>query len=59
MNKKQQINSLLKKIDKGLLESKKWKAKEIAKSILTAIWAVTVFPLILIGFFITDTHKKQ
>lgn len=52
--KEQQVTSILNKIDKGIWEAKKWRAKEITKSILTAIWTVTVFPLILLYMFVTE-----
>jgi len=42
------------KIDKGIWESKKWKAKEMTKDILTFIWTVTIFPFILLWMFITE-----
>ncbi len=44
------------KINKGILESKKWKAMQITKSLLTSIWSVTVFPLILFYLFITEKN---
>jgi len=52
--KKEQVDAMFAKINKGSLEMKKWKAKEITKGILTAIWTVTIFPLILLWMFITE-----
>ena len=52
--KNEEVKAMFKKIDKGIWETKKWKAKEITKGILTAIWTVTIFPLILLLMFITE-----
>ncbi len=52
--KNEEVKAMFKKIDKGIWESRKWKAKEITKSILIAIWTVTIFPLLLLWMFITD-----
>lgn len=52
--KNKEVKSMFEKIDKGIWEAKKWKAKEITKGILTAIWTVTIFPLILLWMFITE-----
>jgi len=49
----QEVKELFTKIEKGIYESKKWKAKEITKQILIGIWTVTIFPLILFWMFIT------
>ena len=52
--KNEEVKAMFKKIDKGILESKKWRAKEITKGILTVIWTVTIFPLMLLWMFIKD-----
>jgi hypothetical protein len=52
--KNEEVKSMFEKIDKGIWEAKKWKTKEITKGILTAIWTVTIFPLILLWMFITE-----
>ncbi len=52
--KNEEVKEMFAKIDKGIWEAKKWRAKEITKSFLTAIWTVTVFPLILLWMFITE-----
>ena len=52
--KNEEVKSMFEKIDKGIWEAKKWKAKEITKGVLTAIWSVTIFPLILLWMFITE-----
>ncbi len=52
--KDNEVKEIFKKIDKGIWESKKWRAKEITRGILTAIWSVTIFPLLLIWMFVTD-----
>jgi hypothetical protein len=52
--KNEEVKAMFKKIDKSIWEAKKWKAKEITKWILTAIWTVTIFPLILLWMFITE-----
>lgn len=52
--KEKAVKEMFKKIDKGIWESRKWKAKEITKSILTGIWTITIFPLLLLWMFITD-----
>jgi len=52
--KNEEVKAMFKKIDKGIWEGKKWRAKEITKGILTAIWTVTIFPLILLWMFITE-----
>ena len=44
------------RINKGIYESKKWKAKQITKSILTALWTITIYPFILIYLFIIDEY---
>jgi len=50
----EEVKVMFNKIDKGVWEAKKWKAKEITKRILTAIWTVTIFPLILLWMFVTE-----
>ena len=52
--KNEEVKAMFKKINKGAWEMKKWRAKEITKRILTAIWTVTVFPVILLWMFITE-----
>ncbi len=52
--KNEEVKEMFAKIDKGIWEAKKWRAKEITKSFLTAIWTVTIFPLILFWMFITE-----
>ena len=52
--KNEEVKAMFKKIDKGIWEGKKWRAKEITKVILTAIWTVAIFPLILLWMFITE-----
>jgi len=49
----EEAKAIFKKINKGIWEAKKWRAKEITKQALIAIWTVTIFPLILIWLFIT------
>jgi len=56
MNKTPIEKKFFKKINKGIWEAKKWKAKEITKQVLIAIWTVTIFPLILIWMFITEEY---
>jgi len=52
--KKEQVDAMFTKVNKGIRESKKWRAKEITKNILVGIWTVTIFPLILLWMFITE-----
>jgi hypothetical protein len=52
--KKEQVDAMFAKVNKGIWESKKWRAKEITKSILVGVWTVTIFPLILLWMFIME-----
>ena|ERR1035437_2010194 len=56
--KSKEVECLFEKINEGLWEYRKdyamYLTKKIIKSILTAIWAVTIFPLILLWMFIMD-----
>jgi len=52
--KSKEAKSMINKIDKGILESKKWRVKQIAKSILIGLFTIVIFPFILLWMFITD-----
>jgi len=55
--KNENVRIILKKMNKGIWEAKKWRAKQIAKNILVAIWTITIFPLILFWMFLTDDRR--
>jgi len=52
--KKQDVDGLIKRINKGIWESRKCKAKQLTKQLLIGIWTVTIFPLMLLWIFITN-----
>jgi hypothetical protein len=52
--KMEDVDQMFSKVNNGIWESKKWRAKETTKSILVGIWTFTIFPLILFWMFITD-----
>jgi hypothetical protein len=54
---KKEVDAIFKKVDKGIWEMNKWKAKDITKKILIAIWSVTIFPILLIWMFIMDERR--
>ena len=51
---KTQVDAMFSKVNKGIWESKKYRAKQITKQILTGIWSISIFPVILLFMFITE-----
>ena len=52
--KKEDVDKMFSKIDKGIVEYRKARAMDITKSILIGIWTVTIFPLIILWMFVND-----
>jgi len=51
---KKDVDNMFAKINKGIWEYRKARAKDITKSVLTGIWTITVFPFLLVWMFLTD-----
>lgn len=50
---KTEVDSLFRKVDRGILEYRKAKVLEALKIIWTVVWTVTIFPLIILWHFIS------